>query len=100
VLAIQFTFNQYLIRDIAELMEVISDRIPALIKGLMNSFFSPEAAANMGKAVAEFRKTLIEGGIPEKEAMEMTREYLRTLKNMKGFMSGAKIGSHVHSDKE
>ncbi len=86
--------------DIAELLDVISDRIPALIKGLMNSFFSPEAAANMGKAVAEFRKTLIEGGIPEGEAMEMTREYLRTLTNMKGFMSGAKIGSHVHNDKE
>ena len=86
--------------DIAELLDVISDRIPALIKGLMNSFFSPEAAANMGKAVAEFRKTLIEGGIPEGEAMEMTREYLRTLTNMKGFMNGAKIGSHVHSDKE
>jgi len=86
--------------EIAKLLDVISDRIPALIKGLMNSFFSPEAASNMGKAVAEFRRTLIEGGIPEDEAMEMTREYLRTLTNMRGIMNGAKIGSFEHRDEE
>jgi len=50
--------------EIAKLLDVISDRIPTLIKGLMNSFFSPEAASNMGKAVAEFRRTLIEGVSP------------------------------------
>ncbi len=33
----------------------------------------------MGKAVADFRKSLIEGGIPEAEAMEMTKDYLGTL---------------------
>lgn len=86
--------------EIAKLLDVVSDRIPALIKGLMGSFFSPEAASNMGKAVAEFRKTLIEGGIPEDEAMAMTREYLRTLTNMRGFMNGAKIGSFEQKDEE
>jgi hypothetical protein len=38
----------------------------------------------MGKAVSEFRKSLIEGGIPEDEAMEMTRKYLGTLTNWSG----------------
>jgi hypothetical protein len=40
----------------------------------------------MGKAVAEFRKSLIEGGIPEDEAMEMTRKYLGTLTNWSGII--------------
>lgn len=65
--------------DIAEILETVSTQLPGLIKGLLDSLFSPEAAANMGRAVAEFRKSLIEGGIPEDEAMAMTKEYLSTL---------------------
>jgi hypothetical protein len=74
--------------DIAEILDTVTSRVPMLIKGVMESFFSPEAAQNMGKSVAEFRKTLIEGGIPEDEAMQMTREYLRTLTNWQGMMKG------------
>jgi len=73
--------------DIAEILDAVSSRIPLLIKGVMDAFFSPEAAKNIAKSVAEFRKTLIEGGIPEDEAMQMTREYMRTLTDWKGMMS-------------
>jgi hypothetical protein len=86
--------------DIAEIFEVISDKVPTMIRGIIESFFSPDAAANMGKAVAEFRRTLIEGGISEEEAMEMTREYLRTLTNWQGMMREARIGSHRYKSEE
>ncbi len=66
-------------KEIAEIMDAVSDKIPTMIKGILSSFFSPEAATNIGTAVAQFRKSLIEGGIPEDEAQDMTREYLRTL---------------------
>ena len=82
------------------MLEVVSDKIPSMIKGIMESFFSPQAAANVAKAVTEFRKTLIEGGISEEEAMEMTREYLRTLTNLKGVFSDAKIGEHHYRGEE
>lgn len=85
--------------SIAAIMESISTQLPGLIKGILNSFFSPEAAANMGKAVAEFRRTLIEGGIPEDEAMAMTREYLQTLTNWSKIMKEAKIGTHYHTER-
>ena len=65
--------------EVAEIFETLSSKIPEMINGVLGSLFSVEAASNMGKAVAEFRKSLIEGGIPEEEAMEMTREYLGTL---------------------
>ena len=78
--------------DIAEILDAVSSRIPLLIKGVMDAFFSPEAAKNIAKSVAEFRKTLIEGGIPEDEAMQMTREYMRTLTDWKGMMS--EVRSH------
>ena len=73
--------------DIAEILDAVSSRIPLLIKGVMDAFFSPEAATNIAKSVAKFRKTLIEGEIPEDEAMQMTREYMRTLTDWKGMMS-------------
>ncbi len=77
-------------KEIAEIMESVSEKIPTLIKGVLDSFFSPEAAANIGKAVAVFRKSLIEGGIPEGEAQEMTREYLQTLTRWSNVMREAR----------
>ncbi len=86
--------------DLAEVMDTMSDKIPKMIRGIIDSFFSPEAAANMAKSVAEFRKTLIENGIPEAEAMAMTREYMQTVTNWKGLMKDARIGAHYHEDDE
>ncbi len=86
--------------EIGALLEVVSDKVPSMIKGIMESFFSPQAAANVAKSVTEFRKTLIEGGISEEEAMDMTREYLRTLTNWKGIFSDAKIGEHRYRQEE
>ena len=85
---------------IAEVLDTVSDKVPKMIRGIIDSFFSPEAAANMAKSVAEFRKTLIENGIPEAEAMAMTREYMQTVTNWKGLMKDARIGAHYHDDEE
>ena len=73
-------------QEVAEIFETLSTKLPEMLKGVLGSLFSPEAASNMGKAVAEFRKSLIEGGIPEEEAMEMTRKYLGTLTNWSGII--------------
>jgi hypothetical protein len=73
-------------QEVAEIFETLSTKLPEMLNGVLGSLFSPEAARNMGKAVAEFRKSLIEGGIPEDEAMEMTRKYLGTLTNWSGII--------------
>ena len=70
-------------QEVAEIFETLSTKIPDMLNGILGSLFSPESASNMGKAVVEFRKSLIEGGIPEDEAMAMTRSYLGTLTNWK-----------------
>lgn len=85
-------------KEIAEIMDTVSTRIPTLIKGVMESFYSPEAAAQMGRAVAEFRRTLVEGGIPEQEAMEMTKQYMSTLTNLSGVMRSAEGRGHIYRE--
>lgn len=82
--------------DIAIILDTVSEKIPAMIKGLLEAFFSPEAARDMAASVAEFRKTLIDGGIPEDEAMDMTREYMRTVTNWKSMVGDMRAKSHRH----
>ena len=86
-------------QEVAEIFETLSTKIPDMLNGILGSLFSPEAAGNMGKAVAEFRKSLIEGGIPEDEAMEMTRKYLGTLTNWSNIVKEtARSGRHYREE--
>jgi len=87
-------------KEIAEIFDNISAKIPGLIRGVLDSLFSPEAAANMGKAVAEFYKTLKEGGIPEQEAIDMTRDYLSTLTHWSEGLKGARGHRWSREEKE
>ena len=80
--------------EISGILAAVSKELPGLVKGIVNSFFSPEAAADMGKSVATFYKTLKEGGIPEDQALAMTREYLGTLTRWSESLKGMKIGQH------
>jgi hypothetical protein len=80
--------------EISGILAAVSKELPGLVKGIVDSFFSPEAAADMGKSVATFYKTLKEGGIPEDQALAMTREYLGTLTKWSEGLRGMKIGQH------
>ena len=80
--------------EISGILAAVSKELPGLVKGIVESFFSPEAAADMGKSVATFYKTLKEGGIPEDQALAMTREYLGTLTKWSESLKGMKIGQH------
>ena len=84
--------------DIAYILDVVSDKVPSMIKGIIGAFFSPEAAKDMAQSVAEFRKTLIEGGISEEDAMDMTREYMRTVTNWKSMVGDINVGEHRYKD--
>ncbi len=95
--------RKYKIKDaeeVAEIFEALSTHLPNMIRSILDSLFSPQAAADMGKAVAEFYRNLKEGGIPEEEALKMTKSYLSTLTRWGEFMKGAKIGSVIHERAE
>jgi hypothetical protein len=62
--------------DIAEILSVVSDKVPGLIKGLVGAVFSEDSARNMAKAAAVYYKELKEGGIPDDVAMKMTQDYV------------------------
>jgi len=80
--------------EISGILAAVSKELPGLVKGILDSFFSPDAAADMGKSVAVFYKTLKEGGIPEDQALTMTKDYLGTLTRWSETLKGMRIGSH------
>jgi len=70
--------------EVREILDVVSDRIPALLKGLRDVLYSKEAAENMANALATFYKKLVEAGIPKKDARDMARGYMINLRDVLG----------------
>jgi len=62
--------------DIAEILSVVSDKVPSLIKGLVGAVFSEESARNMAKAASTYYKELKAGGFPDDLALKMTQDYV------------------------
>ena len=82
------------VEEFKELISVFSDKVPALIKGLIQSVFSVDAAADMGKAAATYYKELKAGGIPDEVAIKMTQDYIGTFTRISEFIRTASRGEH------
>ncbi len=78
--------------DFKEMLTFFSEKVPALIKELISSVFSPEAAKGMGKAAATYYQELKAGGIPDEVAVKMTQDYVSTFSNVSNFIKTASGG--------
>ncbi len=72
------------VEEFSELMDLMSDKLPKLIKDIYSALFSEEGATNVSKGVAIFYKNLLEAGMTKEEAMQLTLEYLGTFKSLAG----------------
>jgi len=66
-------------KEIGELLDMVSQKLPGLIKGVMATFYTEEAAANLGKAIGTFYRQLVDNGFPNDHAMALTVDYMKTL---------------------
>jgi len=82
--------HKYDPEKIKEILSVVSDKVPALIKGLIGSVFSEEAGRSMGKATAAFYNELKAGGLPDDVALEMTKDYVKNFTNIGQFIKQAR----------
>ncbi len=85
--------------EIKEIFTIFSEKLPALIKGLISSVFSPEAAKDMGKAAATYYQELKAGGIPDEVAVKMTQDYVSTFSKVSDFIKTAS-GGRGHSERD
>ena len=78
---------------IKEILDVVSEKIPGLLKELSGLLYSPKSAKQYAEAAAIFYKELKAAGMTDDQAYELTSQYLSTL-NL-GKMMG-KFGRHNH----
>jgi hypothetical protein len=74
--------NNIPVSDIGELLDEVTDKVPKLISGLLSTLYSAEAGKNMGQAVGNLYKELVEQGIPKEDALAMAKDYMLSLKDI------------------
>ena len=68
--------------DMGKILDVVSEKIPGLIKSIKDLIYSPEAGKEMGQAVGNFYKELVTSGLDASLASELTRDYLQALQKI------------------
>lgn len=86
--------------EVAEMLSVVSDKIPGIIKGLVNAVFSEESARGMAKAAATYYKELKAGGFPDDIALRMTQEYVGVFTKIGDVIKAARESEHNDDVKE
>ena len=78
---------------IKEILDVVSEKIPGLLKELSGLLYSSKSAKQYAEAAATFYKELKGAGMKDEQAFELTSQYLSTLNF--GKMMG-NFGQHQH----
>ncbi|WP_052486995.1 hypothetical protein [Gordoniibacillus kamchatkensis] len=69
-------------KEIGELLEVVSAKVPGFLNDLLGILYSAEAGARVGKAVGAFYSELTRSGIPANEALQMSKDYMNYVKSV------------------
>jgi len=75
-------------QKIKEIMDVITEKIPGLLKQLGDLLYGPKSAKQFAEAAAIFYKELKNAGMTDGQAFELTQQYMSTL-NLGNLMGNA-----------
>jgi hypothetical protein len=70
------------------IVDVISRKAPEMVSKLLNLMYSPEAGENLGKAVGNFYKALLDAGVPQMDALRMSQDYMFSFRDVLRGMKG------------
>ncbi len=86
--------------ELREILGIVADKVPSLLRGLRDIIYSPEAAENMAGAVSTFYKKLVEAGIPKEEALDMAKGYMINLRELVTGSKGLDLGDLVRKKRD
>ncbi len=84
--------------EVREILDVVSEKIPKLIESLTDILYGEKSSAKYGKAVASFYTSLVESGMTNEQAYELTQQYMSSL-NLAGLI-GQAIGGERKGGKK
>jgi len=70
------------LKDVAEILDVVSTKVPSMIQGIFKAMYSQENGIEAGKAVGGFYRNLIESGIPSDIALRLTERYMFSIRDV------------------
>ena len=92
------------IQELKEVLEVVSDKVPKLIKEIVDAVYNSQDPVEYGRTVASFYKQLTDAGMGSEEAYKLTEKFMdsRDLPSLINKIiekeGGFNFGSGVHGD--
>ncbi len=77
-----------LVQQFGEVFAVLGDKVPALLRGVIDILYSPEAGRRIGQSAGAFYKELTEAGIPPDRALQLAEAYLAPLRMLNSMVPG------------
>ncbi len=59
-------------KSVREILDVVSERMPTLVKGINEAMYTPETMENMAKSLATYYRTLVDAGMDREMADRLT----------------------------
>jgi hypothetical protein len=93
-------------KEVKEILDAVSQTVPKLLNEITEALFSAEKSEAFGMAVAKFYKSMIDAGMNEERAFELTQKFMDSsspggmLSKVLGDGDGLNIGGHGHSHDE
>ena len=70
------------VKEIGELLDEVSGKLPKLLEGIQKSYYSVENGANAGKAIGAFYQELAGTGMPQDMVLRLTERFMMSLKDL------------------
>lgn len=70
------------VKEIGELLDEVSTKLPKLLDGIQKSYYSVENGANAGKSIGAFYKELLAAGMSDDVAMRLTERFMISIKDL------------------
>ena len=66
------------VEELKEVMETLNETVPDLISGIVKAIYNTEDSKNLAKSTANFYKELVDAGMDEDKAYELTRDFMES----------------------
>ncbi len=91
-------------KEVKEILEAVSATVPKLLNEITEALFSAEKSEAFGMAVAKFYKSMVDAGMDEEKAFELTQKFMDSsspggmISKVLGESGGLNIGGHGHGN--
>lgn len=85
-----------------KILDTVADKVPSLVRGVIQAIFSEQAGRDLGMSVSAFYKALKESGMPEDMVNKLMFEYMNAQAKLIGsatsFANARQWESGQHKD--